>query len=161
VELGKSDAVKQLKIDLGALRDQLRATEEDLAVNATAAREAERVLSDKQSELARLTSALDERSTLEDVHKTEIVALRMQVETLHGRLAQAGAAVEERAAVRALSENESELARLAGAGGFTERRDHGPDHASPDAERAAHPGRRGDQGGGGPPRCRRACLVEE
>jgi predicted nucleic acid-binding Zn-ribbon protein len=112
VELGKSDAIKQLKIDLGALRDQLRATEEDLAVNATAAREAERVLSDKQSELARLTSALDERSTLEDVHKTEIVALRMQVETLHGRLAQAGAAVEERAAVRALSENESELARL-------------------------------------------------
>jgi chromosome segregation ATPase len=112
VELGKRDAIKQLKIDLGALRDQLRATEEDLAVNATAAREAERVLSDKESELARLTSALDERSTLEDVHKTEIVALRMQVETLHGRLAQAGAAVEERAAVRTLSENESELARL-------------------------------------------------
>jgi chromosome segregation ATPase len=92
----------------------LATEEEDLAVNATAAREAERVLSDKESELARLTSALDERSTLEDVHKTEIVALRMQVETLHGRLAQAGAAVEERrdAAVRALSEKESELARL-------------------------------------------------
>ena len=114
VELGKSDAIKQLKVDLGALRDQLRATEEDLAVNATATREAERVLSDKESELARLRSALDERSTLEDVHKTEIVALRMQVETLHGRLAQTGAAVEERsdAAARALSEKESELARL-------------------------------------------------
>jgi chromosome segregation ATPase len=114
VELGKSDAIKQLKVDLGALRDQLRATEEDLAVNATATREAERVLSDKESELARLRSTLDERSTLEDVHKTEIVALRMQVETLHGRLAQTGAAVEERsdAAARALSEKESELARL-------------------------------------------------
>jgi chromosome segregation ATPase len=114
VELGRSDAIKQLKVDLGVLRDQLRATEEDVAVNATAAREAERVLSDKESELARLRSALDERSTLEDVHKTEIVALRMQVETLHGRLAQTGAAVEERrdAAVRALSEKESELARL-------------------------------------------------
>jgi chromosome segregation ATPase len=114
VELGKSDAIKQLKLDLGALRDQLRATAEDLAVNATAARQAERVLSDKESELARLRSALDERSTLEDVQKTEIVALRMQVETLHGRLAQTGAAVEERrdAAVRALSEKESELARL-------------------------------------------------
>jgi chromosome segregation ATPase len=114
VELGKSDAIKQLKLDLGALRDQLRATAEDLAVNATAARQAERVLSDKESELARLRSALDERSTLEDVQKIEIVALRMQVETLHGRLAQTGAAVEERrdAAVRALSEKESELARL-------------------------------------------------
>jgi hypothetical protein len=79
VELGRGDAIKRLKIDLDALRDQLRATEEDLAVNTTAAREAERASAHKESELARLTSALDERSMQENVQKTEIVTLRMQV----------------------------------------------------------------------------------
>ena len=118
VELGRGDAIKRLKIDLDALRDQLRATEEDLAVNTTAAREAERASAHKESELARLTSALDERSMHENVQKTEIVTLRMQVETLHGQLAQVGEtakALEERrnVAVSALSEKESELARLA------------------------------------------------
>jgi chromosome segregation ATPase len=118
VELGRGNAIKRLKIDLDALRDQLRATEEDLAVNTTAAREAERALAHKESELARLTSALDERSMQENVQKTEIVTLRMQVETLHGQLAQLGEtakALEERrdVAVSALSEKESELARLA------------------------------------------------
>ena len=118
VELGRGNAIKRLKIDLDALRDQLRATEEDLAVNTTAAREAERALAHKESELARLTSALDERSMQENVQKTEIVTLRMQVETLHGQLAQVGEtakALEERrnVAVSALSEKESELARLA------------------------------------------------
>ena len=54
----------------------------------------------------------------ENVQKTEIVTLRMQVETLHGKLAQVGEtakALEERrnAAVSALSEKESELAMLA------------------------------------------------
>src|SRR4249919_446365 len=66
VELGRGNAIKRLKIDLDALRDQLRATEEDLAVNTTAAREAERALAHKESELARLTSALDERSMEEN-----------------------------------------------------------------------------------------------
>jgi hypothetical protein len=50
--------------DLDALRDQLHASEKELAVKVTAAREAERALSDKESELAKLTSALDERSAL-------------------------------------------------------------------------------------------------
>jgi chromosome segregation ATPase len=118
VELGRGNAIKRLKIDLDALRDQLRATEEDLAVNTAAVREAERALAHKESELARLTSALDERSMQENVQKTEIVTLRMQVETLHGQLAQVGeaaTALEERrnVAVSALSEKESELARLA------------------------------------------------
>jgi chromosome segregation ATPase len=118
VELGRGNAIKRLKTDLDALRDQLRATEQDLAVNTTAAREAERALAHKESELARLTSALDERSMQENVQKTEIVTLRMQVETLHGQLAQVGEtakALEERrnVAVSALSEKESELARLA------------------------------------------------
>ena len=118
VELGRGNAIKRLKIDLDALRDQLRATEQDLAVSTTAVREAERALAHKESELARLTSALEERSMQENVQKTEIVTLRMQVETLHGQVAQLGEtakALEERrdVAVSALSEKESELARLA------------------------------------------------
>ena len=78
VELGRGNAINRLKIDLDALRDQLRATEQDLAVNTTAVREAERALAHKESEMARLTSALEERSMQENVQKTEIVTLRMQ-----------------------------------------------------------------------------------
>src|SRR5690349_1686055 len=118
VELGRGDAIQRLKIDLGALRDRLRATEGDLAVNRTIAREAERALAHKESELARLTSALHERSVLADWQKAEIAALTMQVQALNDLLAQAGEetkAVQGRfnATVHALSEKESELAGLA------------------------------------------------
>lgn len=118
VEFGRGDAIQRLKIDLGALRDRLRATEGDLAVNSTVAREAEHALAHKESELARLKSALDERSVLADWQKAEIAALTMQVQALNDLLTQAGEetkAVQGRlnAAVHALSEKESELARLA------------------------------------------------
>ena len=118
VKLGRGDAITQLKLDLCMLRDQLRASRDGLAVKAADACQAERALAAKESELARLTNTLDERSMQEDVQRTEIVALRMQVETLQAQLAQVGeatrAAEECRdVAVRALSEKESELARLA------------------------------------------------
>src|ERR1051326_3053249 len=75
-ELGKKgDAINRLKIELGektatifaleardkALRDQLRATEEEFAVKTTAMHEAQRALSDKEADLARLMGDLDER----------------------------------------------------------------------------------------------------
>ncbi len=86
-ELGKKgDAVNRLNIELGALRDQLRATEEEFAVKATAVHEAERALSDKESKLAKLVGELDERSTLADAQKIEISALKTQVEALKERL---------------------------------------------------------------------------
>lgn len=118
VEFGRGDAIQRLKIDLGALRDRLRVTEGDLAVNSTVAREAEHALAHKESELARLKSALDERSVSADWQKAEIAALTMQVQALNDLLTQAGEetkAVQGRlnAAVHALSEKESELARLA------------------------------------------------
>jgi hypothetical protein len=47
VELGRGDAIKRLKIDLGALSDRLRATEEELKVKTTAAREAQCALPTK------------------------------------------------------------------------------------------------------------------
>ncbi len=105
-ELGKKgDAINRLKIELGALRDQLRATEEELAVKATALHEAERALSDKESTLAKLAGELDERSTLADVQKIEIIALKTQV---------AAKATALHEAERALSDKESTLAKLAG-----------------------------------------------
>ncbi len=104
-ELGKkSDAINRLKLELGekaatifaleardkALRDQLRSTEEEFAVKTGTMHEAERALADKQAELAKLDSVLDERSTLADAQKIEIVALKTQVEALKDRLTDAG-----------------------------------------------------------------------
>jgi chromosome segregation ATPase len=105
-ELGKKgDAINRLKIELGALRDQLRATEEEFAVKATAVHEAERTLSDKESKLAKLVGELDERSTLANAQKNEIIALKTQVEAT-------ATAVHE--AERALFDKESKLAKLVG-----------------------------------------------
>ncbi|MGB8037558.1 MAG: hypothetical protein WCF39_05795 [Pseudolabrys sp.] len=100
-ELGKKgDAINRLKIELGEktatifaleardknLRDQLRATEEEFAVKTNAMHDAKRALSDKQAELATLMGELDERSTLADSQKIEIIALKTQVEALKERL---------------------------------------------------------------------------
>jgi chromosome segregation ATPase len=113
-ELGKKgDAINRLKVELGektaaifaleardkALRDQLRATEEEVAIKTGVMHEAERTLSDKQAELAKLVGALDERSTLADSQKVEIVAFKSQVEALKERLTGSGnelKAVEDR-----------------------------------------------------------------
>ncbi len=113
-ELGKKgDAINRLKIELGektatifaleardkALRDQLRATEEEFAVKTSAMLEAQRALSDKEAELAKLVGDLDERSTLADAQKVEITALKTQVDALKDRLTAAGEevkAVEDR-----------------------------------------------------------------
>jgi len=120
-ELGrKGDAINTLKIELGALQDQLRTSEENSAIKANGVREAQCALSEKETELAKLTRALEERSVLADSQKVEIVALTGQVQTLKERLAQAGeevrAAAARDAAVhdaeRTLSEKESELAKL-------------------------------------------------
>jgi chromosome segregation ATPase len=104
-ELGKKgDAVNRLKIELGektatifaleardkALRDQLRTTEEEIAVKTAAMHEAERTLSDKQAELAKMIGEIDERSTFAEAQKVEIVALKAQVEALKDRLTAAG-----------------------------------------------------------------------
>jgi hypothetical protein len=121
-ELGrKSDAVNRLKIELDALHDQLRISEEHCAVKTNAAREAERALSGRESELAKLTSALEQRSVSADSQKAEISALTQQVQTLKERIVQvskqAKTAEDRREAAshdaqRALSDKASELAKL-------------------------------------------------
>src|SRR5919205_389064 len=70
-ELGKkTDAINRLKLELGektatifalearekALKDQLHATEDELAIKTNALREAERSLGDRQAELTQLTA---------------------------------------------------------------------------------------------------------
>jgi chromosome segregation ATPase len=113
-ELGKKgDAINRLKIELGektatifvleardkALRDQLRTTEEEFAAKTTVMHEAQRALSDKEAELAKLMGELDERSVEADAQKVEIVLLKTQVDALKDRLTQAGEevkAVEDR-----------------------------------------------------------------
>src|SRR3974390_3391387 len=101
----KGDAINQLKIELGektatilaleahneVLRDQLRTTEEEVAVKTSAMLEGQRALSDKEAELATLMSELDERNSLTDAQKVEIIALKMQVEALRKQLDGAGA----------------------------------------------------------------------
>jgi chromosome segregation ATPase len=116
-EIGrKGDAINRLKIELGTLRDQLDATEKEYAVKVTAVQEAERALSDKESELAKLMGELDERSTLADAQKIEIITLKTQVEAMKIQLDGAGnelkAVEDNRDAERALSDKESQLAKL-------------------------------------------------
>ncbi len=96
-ELGKkADAINHLKKELGektatifalesrdkALRDQLRATEQEFEHKSSALREAERTLSDKQADLAKLVAELGERSIMADSQRVELAALRTQVEAM-------------------------------------------------------------------------------
>jgi predicted nucleic acid-binding Zn-ribbon protein len=99
----KTDAINRLKVELGektatifaleardkALRDQLRASEEEFAVRTVAVQDAERALADKQSELNKMIGDLDEQSVIADSQKIEIVALKTQVEALKERLSDA------------------------------------------------------------------------
>jgi chromosome segregation ATPase len=96
----KTDAINRLKAELGektatifaleardkALRDQLRASEDEFVVRSTAVQDAERALNDKQSELAKMMGELDEHAVIADSQKIEIIALKTQVEALKERL---------------------------------------------------------------------------
>ena len=87
-ELGrKGDAINRLKIELGIVRDQLSATEDEFAVK-TRALDAQRSLSERQ--LAELKSELDKRSSIANLQKVEIVARAAQVEALRERLTPTG-----------------------------------------------------------------------
>lgn len=100
-ELGKkSDAINRLKVELGektatifaleardkALKDQLRATEEELSFKLNTMRDAERALTEKQADLQKLTANLDQQSVTNDSQRVELVALRTQVDALKERV---------------------------------------------------------------------------
>src|ERR1700719_1246042 len=88
-ELGKkTDAINRMKLELGeknatifslearekAMKEQLRATEEEFATRTEALRQAEKALSDKQGELGRLNTELNDRSVMADSRQVELLA---------------------------------------------------------------------------------------
>jgi len=99
-ELGKkTDAINRLKLELGekaaalvtmearekSLRDQVGATEEELAAKTNDIHEAERTLAERGADIEKLSRELGERTHLTDSQRVEIVALRTQVESLRGQ----------------------------------------------------------------------------
>src|ERR1700748_140152 len=100
-ELGKkSDAINRMKIELGeknatifslearekAVKEQLRATEEEFAAKTQLLRGAEPALTDKQAELAKINSELSDRSMTADTRQVELVAVHAQIEELKNRV---------------------------------------------------------------------------
>ena len=103
-ELGKkSDAINRMKIELGeknatifslearekAVKEQLRATEEEFAAKTELLRNAEQALTDKRGELAKINHELNDRSMTADSRQVELVAVRTQIEELKGRVGDA------------------------------------------------------------------------
>jgi chromosome segregation ATPase len=112
-ELGKkSDAINRMKLELGektatifslearekAVKEQLRATEEEFAAKTEALRGAEQALTDKQGELAKINHELSDRSMMAESRQVELVAVRAQIDELKNRV---GDAEKEFAATQA------------------------------------------------------------
>ncbi len=103
-ELGKkSDAINRMKMELGeknaaifalearekAVKEQLRATEEEFAAKTEALRGAEQALTDKQGELAKINTELNDRSMVADSRRVELVAVHAQIAELKNRVGDA------------------------------------------------------------------------
>jgi chromosome segregation ATPase len=100
-ELGKkNDAINRLKAELGeksatifalearekALKDQMKATEDELSVKALGLHETERNLSDKESEMVRLSSELGDRTATTEAQRVELISLKTQIDALKIRI---------------------------------------------------------------------------
>src|SRR3954451_13521258 len=103
-DLGKkTDAINRMKIELGeknaaifalearekALKDQLRATEEEFAAKTEALRAAEQALKEKQAEQVRLTTELNDKALLADNRQNELFSVKTKVEELRSRVSDA------------------------------------------------------------------------
>jgi chromosome segregation ATPase len=117
-ELGKkTDAINRMKLELGeknatifslearekAIKEQLRATEEEFGAKTESLRDAEKALKDKQSELAKLNNELSDRSIMAESRQVELVAVRAQIDQLKNRV---GDAEKEFATTQARLEQE-------------------------------------------------------
>jgi chromosome segregation ATPase len=100
-EIGKkSDVINRLKVELGeksatifalearerALRDQMKATEDELSVKTLALHETERSLSDKQADMVRITAELGEKASVGDSQRVEVISLRTQIDAIKLRI---------------------------------------------------------------------------
>jgi chromosome segregation ATPase len=103
-ELGKkTDAINRMKLELGeknaaifslearekAVKEQLRATEEEFATKTAALRAAEKALTDKQGELAGIKTELNDRSVMAESRQVELVAVHAQIDALKNRVGDA------------------------------------------------------------------------
>lgn len=103
-ELGKkSDAINRMKLELGeknatifslearekAVKEQLRATEEEFATKTESLRQAEKALTDKQAELAGIKTELNDRSVMAESRQVELVAMHTQIDALKNRVGDA------------------------------------------------------------------------
>jgi chromosome segregation ATPase len=117
-ELGKkSDAINRMKIELGeknatifslearekAVKEQLRATEEEFTAKTASLRDAETALKNKQEELAKINHQLSDRSLMAESRQVELVAVRTQIDELKNRV---GDAEKEFAATQTRLEQE-------------------------------------------------------
>jgi chromosome segregation ATPase len=117
-ELGKkTDAINRMKVELGeknatifalearekAVKEQLRATEEEFATKTESLRQAEKALTDKRDELSRINSELSDRTTTAESRKVELVAVHTQIDALKNRV---GDAEKEFAATQVRLEHE-------------------------------------------------------
>jgi chromosome segregation ATPase len=124
-ELGKkTDAINRMKIELGeknatifalearekAVKEQMRATEEEFVAKTEAVRFAEKALTDKQAELSQINTELNDRSMKADSRQVELVAVRTQIEELKGRVNQAEAEFAATQARLAQERSDSEKA---------------------------------------------------
>src|SRR6202049_4528399 len=103
-ELGKkADAINRMKMELGeknatifalearekAIKEQMRATEEEFAAKTEALRGAEQALTDKQGELAKINAELSDRSLMAETRQVELMAVRAQIDELRNRVGDA------------------------------------------------------------------------
>ena len=103
-ELGKkTDAINRMKLELGeknatifslearekAVKEQLRATEEEFATKTESLRQAEKALTDKQGELAGIKTELNDRSVMAETRQVELVAVHAQIDALKNRVGDA------------------------------------------------------------------------
>ncbi|MGD9922463.1 MAG: hypothetical protein AB7V13_13625 [Pseudorhodoplanes sp.] len=100
-ELGKkNDAINRLKVELGdkaatifalearekALKDQMKATEDELSVKTLGLHETERSLSDKEAEMARVSGELGDRTATTEAQRVELISLKTQIDALKIRI---------------------------------------------------------------------------
>ena len=82
----KTAALTALQIREKVLQDQLLTSDEDRGLKTNALRETERKLADRESELAKVSMALEERLVTSDSQRIELVALKTQVATLRDQV---------------------------------------------------------------------------
>jgi DNA repair exonuclease SbcCD ATPase subunit len=90
IELGEKNAtIFSLEAREKAVKEQLRATEEEFAAKTESLRTAEQALSDKQNELAKINAELSDRSIVAESRQVELVAVHSKIEELKQRVGEA------------------------------------------------------------------------